>query len=111
MQNAGDFTFDNLTGQYKNKYLVYAEGIYVGVSGVEHHDDLAELAGVFDHVEGVDLLLVEGQLGHARGAFLPVALEAVVQVALLAATPWIWAGWRTTAWTPVCGSATPATTA
>ncbi len=30
MQNAGDFTFDNLTGQYKNKYLVYAEGIYVG---------------------------------------------------------------------------------
>ena len=30
MQNAGDFTFDNLTGLYKNKYLVYAEGIYVG---------------------------------------------------------------------------------
>ena len=30
MQNAGDFTFSNLTGQYKNKYLVYAEGIYVG---------------------------------------------------------------------------------
>ena len=30
MQNAGDFTFTNLTGLYKNKYLVYAEGIYVG---------------------------------------------------------------------------------
>ena len=30
MQNAGDFTFSNLTGLYKNKYLVYAEGIYVG---------------------------------------------------------------------------------
>lgn len=30
MQNAGDFTFDNLTGLYKNKYLVYAEGIYIG---------------------------------------------------------------------------------
>ena len=30
MQNAGDFTFDNLTDLYKNKYLVYAEGIYVG---------------------------------------------------------------------------------
>ena len=30
MQNAGDFTFTNLTGLYKNKYLVCAEGIYVG---------------------------------------------------------------------------------
>jgi beta-glucosidase len=30
MQNAGDFTFTNLTGLYKNKYLVYAEGIYQG---------------------------------------------------------------------------------
>ncbi|MBQ9188765.1 MAG: glycoside hydrolase family 3 protein [Clostridia bacterium] len=30
MQNAGDFTFTNLTGLYKNKYLVYAEGIYLG---------------------------------------------------------------------------------
>lgn len=30
MQNMGDFTFTNLTGQYKNKYLVYAENIYVG---------------------------------------------------------------------------------
>ena len=30
MQNAGDYTFSNLTGLYKNKYLVYAEGIYVG---------------------------------------------------------------------------------
>lgn len=30
MQNAGDFTFTNLTGLYKNKYLVYAEGIYIG---------------------------------------------------------------------------------
>ena len=30
MQNVGDFTFSNLTGLYKNKYLVYAEGIYVG---------------------------------------------------------------------------------
>lgn len=30
MQNMGDFTFSNLTGLYKNKYLVYAEGIYVG---------------------------------------------------------------------------------
>ena len=30
MQNAGDFTFTNLTGLYKNKYMVYAEGIYVG---------------------------------------------------------------------------------
>ena len=30
MQNAGDFTFSNLTGLYKNKYLVYSEGIYVG---------------------------------------------------------------------------------
>lgn len=30
MQNAGDFTFSNLTGLYKNKYLIYAEGIYVG---------------------------------------------------------------------------------
>ena len=30
MQNAGDYTFSNLTGLYKNKYLVCAEGIYVG---------------------------------------------------------------------------------
>lgn len=30
MQNAGDFTFTNLTGLYKNKYVVYAEGIYLG---------------------------------------------------------------------------------
>ncbi len=30
MQNAGDFTFTNLQGLYKNKYLVYAEGIYQG---------------------------------------------------------------------------------
>ncbi len=30
MQNMGDFTFSNLTGMYMNKYLVYAEGIYVG---------------------------------------------------------------------------------
>lgn len=30
MQNMGDFTFSNLTGLYKNKYVVYAEGIYVG---------------------------------------------------------------------------------
>lgn len=30
MQNAGDYTFDNLSGLYKNKYLVYAEGIYIG---------------------------------------------------------------------------------
>ncbi len=56
-----------------------------GVAGVEHHDDLVELAGIPDHVEGVDLVLVEGQLGYTGGALLPVALEAVVQVALLAA--------------------------
>ncbi len=30
MQNAGDFTFTNLTTLYKNKYVVYQEGIYVG---------------------------------------------------------------------------------
>lgn len=30
MQNAGDFTFTNLSTLYKNKYLIYAEGIYVG---------------------------------------------------------------------------------
>ena len=30
MQNMGDYTFTNLTGLYKNKYLIYAEGIYVG---------------------------------------------------------------------------------
>ncbi len=30
IQNAGDFTFTNLNGLYKNKYLVYAEGIYLG---------------------------------------------------------------------------------
>ena len=30
MQNMGDYTFTNLTGLYKNKYVVYAEGIYVG---------------------------------------------------------------------------------
>ena len=30
IQNAGDFTFTNLTGLYKNKYVVYAEGIYIG---------------------------------------------------------------------------------
>jgi len=30
MQNAGDFQFTNLNGQYKDRYLVYAEGIYVG---------------------------------------------------------------------------------
>ena len=30
MQNMGDFTFTNLTGLYKNKYVVYAEDIYVG---------------------------------------------------------------------------------
>ena len=30
MQNMGDFTFSNLTGLYKNKYVVYSEGIYVG---------------------------------------------------------------------------------
>lgn len=30
MQNAGDFQFTNLNGQYKDKYLVYAEGVYVG---------------------------------------------------------------------------------
>ena len=40
MQNAGDFTFSNLTGLYKNKYLVYAEGIYVGYKYYEtrYHD-------------------------------------------------------------------------
>ena len=30
IQNAGDFNFTNLNGQYKSKYLVYAESIYVG---------------------------------------------------------------------------------
>lgn len=30
MQNAGDFQFTNLTGLYKDRYLVYAEGIYQG---------------------------------------------------------------------------------
>ena len=30
MQNMGDYTFTNLTGLYKNKYVVYSEGIYVG---------------------------------------------------------------------------------
>ncbi len=30
MQNAGDFQFTNLNTLYKNKYLVYQEGIYVG---------------------------------------------------------------------------------
>ena len=30
MQNAGDFTFTNLDVLYKNKYVVYQEGIYVG---------------------------------------------------------------------------------
>ena len=30
MQNMGDFTFSNLTGLYKNKYVICAEGIYVG---------------------------------------------------------------------------------
>ena len=42
MQNAGDFTFDNLTGLYKNKYLVYAEGIYMGYRYYEtrYHDEV-----------------------------------------------------------------------
>ena len=30
MQNAGDFQFTNLNTLYKDRYLVYAEGIYVG---------------------------------------------------------------------------------
>lgn len=30
MRNYGDFTFSGLTAQYKNKYVVYAEGIYTG---------------------------------------------------------------------------------
>lgn len=30
MRNYGDFTFSGLTTQYKNKYVVYAEGIYTG---------------------------------------------------------------------------------
>ena len=42
MQNAGDFTFSNLTGLYKNKYLVYAEGVYVGYKYYEtrYHDQV-----------------------------------------------------------------------
>ena len=42
MQNAGDFTFDNLTGLYKYKYLVYAEGIYTGYKYYEtrYHDQV-----------------------------------------------------------------------
>jgi len=45
MQNAGDFTFTNLTGLYKNKYLVYAEGIYVGYKYYEtrYHDEILGL--------------------------------------------------------------------
>lgn len=30
MRNFGDFTFSNHTTQYENKYVIYAEGIYVG---------------------------------------------------------------------------------
>ncbi len=45
MQNAGDFTFSNLTGLYKNKYLVYAEGIYVGYKYYEtrYQDQVLEV--------------------------------------------------------------------
>ena len=55
------------------------------VAGVHHHNDFAELAGIFDEVEGVDLLLMEGQLGHPGRTLLPVTLKPMVQVALLAA--------------------------
>lgn len=55
MQNAGDFTFSNLTGLYKNKYLVYAEGIYVGYRYYETRYQ--------DQVLGVH------NAGSAKGAF------------------------------------------
>ena len=55
-----------------------------GIAGVNHHDNLVEGTGIPDHVERVNLLLMEAQLGHANRALLPVALKAMVQVALFA---------------------------
>ena len=56
MQNFGDFTFSNVTGQYDSKYVVYAEDIYVGYKYYEtrYHDQVKGLnnatssAGVYD---------------------------------------------------------------
>ena len=57
-----------------------------GIAGIDHHNDLAELAGILDEIQGIQLLLVQCQLPDG-GAFLPIALQAMVQVALLAAKP------------------------
>ena len=57
-----------------------------GIAGIDHHNDFAELAGILDEIQGIQLLLVQRQLPDG-GAFLPIALQAMVQVALLAAKP------------------------
>lgn len=45
MRNYGDFTFSGLTTQYKNKYVVYAEGIYTGYKYYEtrYQDQVLDL--------------------------------------------------------------------
>ena len=56
MRNFGDFTFSNHNTQYENKYVVYAENIYVGYKYYEtrYHDQVLGInnatgsAGVFE---------------------------------------------------------------
>lgn len=62
MQNFGDYQFTNLEKLYGDRYLVYAEGIYVGYKYYEtrYHDQVLGLnhadsaAGVFASAEGWD---------------------------------------------------------
>lgn len=62
MQNFGDFTFDGLTEQYKNKYIIYSEGIYVGYryyetryyDAVKDRNNADGKAGSFVNADGWD---------------------------------------------------------